>query len=258
MSVATKLRTAFGLARSGVTLRSFFQLALRRKVGRIDLRNGLTIEGPSEEPLFIIFKEVWINHCYVDKGFDVSRAKVVVDIGAHVGMFALWVAANNPNARVICLEPTQQTCEFLQSNIVANRFSNIVFLQAACGGKHGEAILYSREAEKWGNSLLSNDNRGNQFRPIGAVPVLTLADVFEQFNVTTCNLLKLDCEGSEYQILLNAPAETLAAIERIALEYHLEMGGSTITELEDLLREVGFNVRRIPHAPLRGYLHAHR
>jgi FkbM family methyltransferase len=257
MSVGTKLRTAVGLARTGVKLHSFFQLVLRRKVSRIDLRSGLTIVGPLEDPLFVIFKEIWINHCYVDTDFDVSRARVVVDIGAHVGMFALWVAANNPNARVICLEASQQMCEFLQSNIVTNKFSNIVFLQAACGGKSGEAILYARESP-WANSLCPGDDRGHQFRPAGTTLVLTLTDLFEQFNIKRCDLLKLDCEGSEFQILLNASAAIVAGIQRIALEYHLEMGGYRMTELEGLLRGFGFCVRRVPQDLLRGYLHAYR
>jgi len=73
-----------------------------------------------------------------------------------------------------------------------------------------------------------------------------------------CDLLKLDCEGAEYPILMNAPQTVLRRIHRIIMEYHDRAGCYTHTDLETFLIANGFRVCTHPnfvHADL-GYLYA--
>ena len=48
----------------------------------------------------------------------------------------------------------------------------------------------------------------------------TLDDIFFENNVECCDLLKMDCEGAEYEIILSASMETLKKISQIIMEYH--------------------------------------
>ena len=52
------------------------------------------------------------------------------------------------------------------------------------------------------------------------VPCLGLFDVFEEHKIDRCDLLKLDCEGAEYEVLYNAPEEVLNKIDQMAIEVH--------------------------------------
>lgn len=57
------------------------------------------------------------------------------------------------------------------------------------------------------------------------------------------DLLKVDCEGAEFEVFLNAPDALLKRISRIACEYH-PVAGHAIYELRQRLEELGFTVER--------------
>jgi hypothetical protein len=57
---------------------------------------------------------------------------------------------------------------------------------------------------------------------VGAAQVncVTLADIIETGAISQVDLLKLDCEGCEFEILLDIPARYLKRIRAISLEFH--------------------------------------
>jgi hypothetical protein len=52
------------------------------------------------------------------------------------------------------------------------------------------------------------------------VTSITLKDLFDKQGIERCNLLKLDCEGSEYEILYTLPSAYYSRIDTIVMEYH--------------------------------------
>jgi len=260
--LANYVRTGVALAKGGVTLSSILLFPIRRRLPRprceIALRTGVTIVSPPEEPLLSMFLDIWVTSCYAQRPLELPRGATVIDVGAHVGLFALWVAASHPEAKVIALEPSPGICGFLRDNVSRNRLENITVVQAACGGRRGEELLYSRGPGAM-NTLYARDLYGSQFRPLGKTPVLTLDDVFERFAVESCEFLKLDCEGAEYEILFKASADTLRKVERISLEYHMGVTDHAPQELVDFLGSRGFEVELLPPLDVEsGYLHAVR
>jgi FkbM family methyltransferase len=211
-----------------------------------------------DERLLDLFGEVWISRCYTPACFDVAAGDTVVDIGANVGVFTLWAASRDPHVRVIALEPSLRICDFLRRNVCANGLDNVTVIQAAAGGQKGEAILYSRGPEAW-NTLYCRDNFGSMFRPLARTEVVTLDDLFDRFAVWKCSLLKLDCEGAEYEVLLNARPETLNRIGNIAMEYHVGLNEHSPEELVAFLESHGFAVECLPLIDQEcGYLYARR
>lgn len=97
-------------------------------------------------------------------------------------------------------------------------------------------------------------------RRVSDVEVITLDDVFERFAIERCDLLKLDCEGGEYEILLGARPETLLCVRHVALEYHVGLTPHRPEELVVRLQELGFDVRLVasPTDVVHGYLYASR
>jgi FkbM family methyltransferase len=213
--LANYVRRGVALAKGGMTLSSILLFPVRRRLPHprceIELKTGITIVSPPEEPLLSMFLDIWVTSCYAERPLELPRGATVVDVGAHVGLFAIWVAASHPEAKVIALEPSPGICGFLRDDVSRNRLENIAIVQAACGGQRGEELLYSRGPAAM-NFLYARDLYGSHFRPLGKTRVLTLDDVFERFAVQSCEFLKLDCEGAEYEILFKARADTLRKV----------------------------------------------
>jgi len=225
---------------------------------QLDLKDGVSLTAPVDEPLLPMFRDIWMDRCYAPRDGRPLPSGTIIDVGANVGVFALWAATHYPGARILAVEPSPRSCRFLRENIARSRLDNVMVLQGACGGEPGDAVLYTRGPEAM-NSLYARDNYGSHFRPLASTTVFTLDDLFAQFNIHTCSLLKLDCEGAEYEILFNAKAETLRRIESIAMEYHVGLNEHSGEELEEFLRAHNFDVKRLPlYDPEGGYLYAVR
>ncbi len=260
--IRKNLRVALRLLKGGVSLSSVLLYPLRRRLAhhpenRIKLYDGTSICSPASEELLHPFDEIWIERRYSPGGLGIAPGATVVDVGANVGVFALW-AVKCGAGRVIAVEPSPRMCEYLSRNVSSNHIQKITVVQAACGGQAGEAVLYSRGDEVL-NSLYCRDSLGSQFRPLCRTPVLTLEDIFCRHGIETCHLLKLDCEGAEYDILLNAREETLQKIQAIAMEYHLGLNDHDPGELIGFLDDHGFRCEKTPlFDPEAGYLYALR
>ena len=82
------------------------------------------------------------------------------------------------------------------------------------------------------------------------VPALTLHDLFERHGIDSCDLLKVDVEGQEYDILYACGAQDLARVRRIHGEYHdvePDNPRSRSDHFEAFLRSHGFQVQLRPH-----------
>ena len=77
------------------------------------------------------------------------------------------------------------------------------------------------------------------------VPCVTLAEIFDEHQLDRCNLLKMDCEGAEYEIFYNCPITYLHRIDQMAIEVH---GGKeanqNITSLAGYLNSINFKTRQ--------------
>jgi FkbM family methyltransferase len=248
--------------RAGVTLSSLLLFPLRRRLpaprNEIELRGGLRLAAPPGEHLATLFDEVWVNECYGQYPFSAAQHSTVVDIGAHVGVFTLWAASRGPGVRVIAVEPSPENFSFLRRNVQASGLTNVSLLQCACAGQSGTLSLYARGPAAL-DTLYTHDNYGSSFRPRATVSVITLDELFARFNVQACHLLKLDCEGAEYEILFNATENALRKIQNIVMEYHQGLNQHTAADMVDFLQTHGFEVELGP--PLDeegGYLKATR
>jgi len=250
------------LLQGGATLSSILLYPIRRRLpharNQVDLRCGLSMISPRCEPLIPMFREIWVDRCYAPPALEVGSGDTVIDLGANVGVFTLWAATQWPGVRIVSVEPSSQMCEFLRHNITANGLDGVTIVQAACGGEPGEAVLYCRGPEVL-NSLYARDILGRQFRPLEVAPVLTLDELCERFQIGECALLKLDCEGAEYEILFSSRDQTLARLRTIAMEYHIGLNDYQPQALANFLEEKGFGVCLLPLIDEEGgYLYARR
>jgi FkbM family methyltransferase len=181
---------------------------------QLRLTNGarLTLDSAAEAK---VFWHIFVRGCYRLP----AVCNTILDCGANVGIFSLWAAYQRPSARIVALEPFADTFSALARNIRANGLEGRI--QAL------EAGVAAESGARWMNSAGASPDRKMMHAdtPVpaaGAVPIqcLTLADALQQFDLQPLDLLKMDIEGSEWEVLLSTAPSTLAAIRHIQLEYH--------------------------------------
>jgi FkbM family methyltransferase len=153
--------------------------------------------------------------------------QVILDAGANVGLFTCWAAQRNPKASIIAIEPFPRNLERLQEHVRENGFSSRVeVVGAALSATAGTARL-STSAEASQMFRLTSEKADNAVE----VPTVTLVDIVKNRQI---DWMKMDIEGSEYEVLLNTPEATFSRIRRISLEYHKPNPG-TSADKKDVL-----------------------
>ncbi|MGD9763005.1 MAG: FkbM family methyltransferase [Candidatus Binatia bacterium] len=221
---------------------------------RLRLRNGLEIEGAPGALVVPLYKEIFYKDAYRLRADPLSPGATVVDIGANIGMFALYAAVEQRAARVYAFEPFPGSLALLERNAARNRLPAIVPVPLAVAGCAGSRPLHV-QGRHGVHSLFGTGGDGAQ--QWLTVECVTLADAFARCAIERCDFLKLDCEGAEYEILLAAPPHVYARIDRIALEYHDWITDHHHDELVRRFESEGFAVTTRDHAPSRtGYVFA--
>lgn len=166
------------------------------------------------------------------------RGGVVVEVGAHKGYFT--VLAASVAQRVLVFEPDETNHRYLLQNVQVNGCTNVtVFRQAMADAEGTRTFMVSELTDArhtFFPTAFSGPGKSQE------VSCTTLAAALSKHNVDTVDVLKLDCEGSEYDVLLTADADTLAKIKNIAVEIHESPAhGHSSAELVDFLESHGFS-----------------
>src|SRR5262249_32277270 len=91
------------------------------------LRGGITLYHEPGDDTFALFREIFLDHCYTRAGFYRPRpADTVIDLGANVGFFALYLQWRARGIRIHCFEPAVETRRRLGHNIEANHLTESV------------------------------------------------------------------------------------------------------------------------------------
>jgi FkbM family methyltransferase len=208
-------------------------------------RNGVTVEVPHR--LVQTFKEIFMDECYLaglEK--DLPLNATIIDIGANAGYFTLFAADKFRQAHIFSFEPVPVNYILLQRNRDLNKTRDINCFALAVAGQAGEMTLSFDALDSFTTSatmFTHEDSREDYLK----VPCTSLQKILDKHNIEKCDLLKMDCEGAEYDILYNAPVESLRRIDQIALEVHCgKEDNQNIDVLEGFLNQQGFFTRRRP------------
>jgi FkbM family methyltransferase len=145
----------------------------------------------------------------------VHSFRTIIDIGANMGCFAVYAALQSPEARIYCYEPEQRNFGFLMRNIEINALApRVSARQCAVASSAGPRQLVLGESPT--NSLVHVDKSVGQ----QLVSCTTLKDIIADNRLDNVGLLKVNCEGAEYEILESFPAAEFSRISNIRLEYH--------------------------------------
>lgn len=206
----------------------FFRLKSRLLRSEKRLPDGNVIAfRPDDEK---IIDEVYAHGAYSRPAL--ADGDVVIDVGAHIGVFALYAAKRNPRGRVIAVEPAPLNLELLRENLSRNRAGNVVVHAIGLSDRPGEAKLYSRGDHSMYSMAESTAG------PVYTVArVRTLDELAGSEGLSICHLLKIDVEKLELKVLEGAP-KTLAITRQVIVEAEKE--GAMHERVRALLEAAGF------------------
>ena len=154
--------------------------------------------------------------------------KIVIDIGANIGDSSIYFALKGAK-KVIAIEPLPKNFQLAKKNIQLNNLNNkIDLLLSGCSNKQGFLVI---DEEKVGaGSDLKKSISGTE------IPLITLADIVSKYDISSA-VLKLDCEGCEYDIIMTTDKSILTKFTHIQVEYHYGY-----KNLKNKLENCGFEV----------------
>jgi len=152
---------------------------------------------------------------------------VAVDLGAYLGTVAISLAIDNPDLRVIAVEPVPPNADLIEQNIAANGLQDrIELIRGAVGGPSDVEIKvwygYQGNASVEhhafvGNSTLAYDHGGELEHEEVQYRRITLSDLVEMAG-GFIDWLKIDTEGGEWAFLSDTDA--LPKVGTMTGEWH--------------------------------------
>jgi len=172
-----------------------------------------------------------------EKVFRVRKGDVVIDVGAHVGVFTIKAAKDcGENGLVVAIEPEPRNLALLSKNVKRNSLNNVIIIGKAAGDHKGKAKLHL-------SSLSFQHSLSGARHNYVWIDIDTLDNIAFELKLDKINFIKIDVEGTELEVLkgarkiLSSPDVKLA----IAAYHGLPDGSSQFPTILSHLKSIGMN-----------------
>jgi FkbM family methyltransferase len=130
-----------------------------------------------------------------------AEAKVVFDVGANTGVYALIAKAMNPSAAVYAFEPMRRIYDKLQENNALNNFG-IICVEKAASNRDGAAIVYDTKADHLISVTVGKNIHPPEVKVEEAtIEAVRLDNFISQTKLERLDLMKIDVETHEAEVL---------------------------------------------------------
>ena len=216
----------------------------------LKMRNGVKIKLRTNSTDLMAFTHVWLLKEYERPGFEIKNNDIIIDIGGHIGLFALYSSQFCKSGKIYCFEPIKENFDMLKANIELNHIPNIIPTNAAVSKNNDRVTIY-----------LNEDEAGHSMHVTGAKSVqvnsTSLHTIFASNGIECCNFLKIDCEGEEYAIMDSLPSEYYDKINKMCIEYHfVDTKPHLLKTLIQKLGSYSFEIKIRKILPDIGFLYA--
>jgi len=237
---------------------------------RFALPNGMTVTYVTEFQVANGYQEIFEDEIYLRHGITLPDGACVLDVGANIGFFSLFVHQRSQGARVFAFEPFPATFEALRGNVelygldvrlfnrgVAERpgqaeftfYPNAPGLSGRFAGtaedlaENRSLVLDWLERSGAGSSItpeqIDEAIRDHLRTEVFPVELVSLSDVIREQGIERIDLLKVDAEKSEADILAGLRDEDWAKIGQVVLEVHSD---ELLEKVSGMLRAHGFEI----------------
>lgn len=181
----------------------------------------------------IIIKETIFDDSY--KLSQLSAAKLIIDVGAGIGDFAIFAAKKFRRAEIIAFEADRRIYRIFLENIRFNKAKNIY--------PHNFAIGTKAKYDFYLSKFHAHSSTVSAKKMIGKIEVL--GRKLDQFIKEKVDFLKIDVEGAEIDVLESVSKKKMNLIKKIVVEYHNVIVENSDLKIISLLKGNGFATRKI-------------
>jgi FkbM family methyltransferase len=175
---------------------------------------------------------------------SIKKDSVVLDIGAHIGLFATIAAklAGN-NGKVFAFEPAPATQKVLHQTIAINHLENNIFpINAAMGSQTGNITFFVSDDEADNSNSLISYKEDRKLNGID-VPVNTIDNFVATNQLKQVDFIKIDVEGAEYDTLQGGINVFNILQPHVIVAIHpepIEKKGDSLELIYDLLQSLPY------------------
>lgn len=106
------------------------------------LPDGSVVDCMNPGETEIIYREIFDDRIYSRHGIEIRDGDTVLDIGANIGLFALFASRCGAGTKLFCFEPAPATFKVLERNIARFNITDASLFNAGVAGIRGEAVLH--------------------------------------------------------------------------------------------------------------------
>ena len=213
-----------------------------------ETKTGLKIKIRTNSTDLMALTNLWMINEYCVEDFQIAKNDTIIDVGAHIGLFSLLVSQFCKTGKIFSFEPISDNFNLLMSNLKLNHTENIHPFNLAVS-KNTSSVDLFLSSDQSAHSIFSSDSESTTVKSI------SLQRIFDENKISSCKLLKLDCEGAEYEIIDSLPLEYFDKIENIAIEYHVaDSKPELVKDLISKIKNAGFTIKTRPHHNDMGFL----
>ncbi len=263
-------------ARKGHRLHHNFDRSETRRIledrNSYRLPNGLEIAHLNQYETEYVFQEIFLDRSYLKHDIALEDGDIIIDIGANIGLFSLWVNHMCQDPVVYAYEPSPVVHEILATNAKLYGKNIRPFAYGVSDRrKEAEFTFYEKssvfssfnadeELDKEAiSAVVRNMLRESATTDTGALDqyveeimvdrmqskhftckLISIDDIIQENDIEHIDLLKIDAEKSELPILQGISDENWLKIKQIVMEVH-DTEGPVIEEVRSILEQQGFD-----------------
>ena len=165
-----------------------------------------------------VFKQIFVDNEYDSLNLP-ETANTIVDLGANIGLSALFFLKKYPNAHIIAVEPDTVNFEFMKRNL--EDYSNhVALLQAAIWPSDGVVSFVEHDESNEGLGAWGYRTETLTEGAEASVSAISIPTLMNQFSMDFIDILKVDIEGAEYELFEKDYESWLDKVGLIIIETH--------------------------------------
>lgn len=196
----------------------------KNKFKHIEIAGGIHLNYRCNRGDIQSIREIWLDEGY-RLPFDM-KPKVIIDLGANIGLTTLYLENLYKCETMIAVEPVKENLDLIRLNFEQNKLDAKI-IQAVVASKEG--IAYFSETEESNLGQISDSGK--------KVSAVTMSSLLDMTPNGRADLVKIDIEGGEQDIFTNN-VEWLNNVGAIIMEFHPDR--VDYPALVSIIKESGF------------------